>query len=173
MPSDFETLPELIRTRSAQYGIPRRTLCKWAFDGILDGFLVPQFGGPNKVTLDTEIQGSTYRKQIEAMLVVLDNPRTCPWTWLNAIELRPRSFDQWIKRKIGFDQQKIPQNPQASEWRPGPGEDLRDAIRHFAEAKYGLPLPSHVTHKQIAKDYTAETDLSASERTVRRAFGEK
>jgi len=61
---------------------------------------MPRFGRSNKVTLDTEIQGSTYRKQLETVLPVLNKPRFSlrEWTWLNVIELSPPSFDHWIER---------------------------------------------------------------------------
>jgi hypothetical protein len=173
MANQRESLCDLIETRSAQHGIPRRKLWAWAFAAILDGTLVP--ANASDFPLDTVLNHGgmyfTWRGKVADALQGVSqrrnlNPSNLNWT--ANLTFSKASFDSWLKMALSADD--FPPRPKR---RAGAKGNVRAKIKQFVDENYPQGVPPGVTNKDIAKQASGQVGRVVHERTVTRALGGK
>jgi hypothetical protein len=178
MSDNLESLHDLVETRAATCGIPRRYLWEWARIAIRDGVLPYSLTGEWKKAatspflyddaskaasdplpsehLPSEHDDRAVRERARSELG--DNYDPFQSWWWKQLMIAPAVFDEWLKGRQSLSRPKR---------REGRKLTSRDAVKAHIDEHYSGELPPNVTYVQVARD------LGVSERTVRRALGLK
>jgi hypothetical protein len=166
----LEDLCDLIETRSALHSLPRRKLWAWAFQGILDGKLLPQF--PDGISLESKFSLGgrllCWRRVINDGLEAIRHRHSDPsrWRWTRALVFPPVSFDHWLKDTLRGE--RFPARPKR---RTGAKLTKRAVVKNFLDKR--KRLVEGCSYKEIAKQVKEKCGIDVSPKTVGRAFGRK